>query len=75
MSTSKTKPIKGQKQKPMNDFEFQSIMGEYLISPLEIMENPRIQRAVALNDPTMLRKVLESEYNYELQSYLRNRLT
>jgi hypothetical protein len=63
MSTSKTeKPIKGQKQKPMNDFEFQSIMGEYLISPLEIMENPRIQRAVSLNDSTMLRKVLESDY-------------
>ena len=63
MSTSKTKkPIKGQKQKPMNDFEFQAIMGEYLISPLEIMENPRIQRAVSLNDPIMLRKVLESDY-------------
>ena len=63
MSTSKTeKPIKGQNQKPMNDFEFQSIMGEYLISPLEIMENPRIQRAVSLNDPIMLRKILESDY-------------
>ena len=49
-------------KKPMNDFEYQSIMGEYLISPLEIMENPRIQRAVALNDSTMLRKVLESDY-------------
>ena len=63
MSTSKTKkPIKGQKQKPMNDFEFQSIMGEYLIDPNEYMENIRIQRAVSLNDPTMLRKVLESDY-------------
>jgi len=63
MSTSKTKKaIKGQKQKPMNDFVYQSIMGEYLISPLEIMENPRIQRAVSLNDSTMLRKVLESDY-------------
>ena len=63
MSTSKTKkPIKGQKQKPMNDLVYQSIMGEYLISPLEIMENPRIQRAVSLNDSTMLRKVLESDY-------------
>ena len=49
-------------KEPMNDFEYQSIMGEYLISPLEIMENPRIQRAVAFNDPTMLRKVLESDY-------------
>ena len=49
-------------KKPMNDFEYQSIMGEYLISPLEIMDNPRIQRAVALNDSTMLRKVLESDY-------------
>ena len=63
MSTSKTKkPIKGQNSKPMNDFVYQSIMGEYLISPLEIMENPRIQRAVSLNDPIMLRKVLESDY-------------
>ena len=63
MSTSKTKkPIKGQNQKPMNDFEFQSIMGEYLISPFEYMENPRIQRAVSLNDPIMLRKILESDY-------------
>ena len=63
MSTSKTKKaIKGQKQKPMNNFEFQSIMGEYLISPFEYMENPRIQQAVAMNDKVMLRKILECEY-------------
>tara|TARA_B100000131_G_scaffold71931_1_gene68243 strand:+ start:805 stop:996 length:192 start_codon:yes stop_codon:yes gene_type:complete len=63
MSTSKTKkPIKGQKQKPMSDFVYQSIMGEYLISPFEYMENPRIQRAVALNDEIMLRKILQCEY-------------
>ena len=31
MNPSKTKkPIKGQKQKPMNEFKFQEIMGEYL---------------------------------------------
>jgi len=63
MSTSKTKkPIKGKKQEPMNDLVYQSIMGEYLISPFEYMENPRIQRAVALNDEVMLRKILQCEY-------------
>ena len=63
MSTSKTKkPIKGQSQKPMNDFVYQSIMGEYMISPFEYMENPRIQRAVSLNDEVMLRKILQCEY-------------
>ena len=63
MSTSKTKKaIKGQKQEPMNDLVYQSIMGEYLISPFEYMENPRIQRAVALNDEVMLRKILQCEY-------------
>tara|TARA_Y100000361_G_scaffold114208_1_gene104660 strand:- start:180 stop:341 length:162 start_codon:yes stop_codon:yes gene_type:complete len=49
-------------KEPMNDLEYQSIMGEYLISPLEIMENPRIQQAVAMNDEVMLRKILECEY-------------
>ena len=48
--------------KPMNDFIYQSIMGEYLISPFEYMENPKIQKAVALNDEVMLRKILECEY-------------
>ena len=63
MSTSKTKKtIKGQNQKPMNDEIYQSIMGEYLISPYEYMKNPRIQRAVALNDEVMLRKILQCEY-------------
>jgi len=63
MSTSKTeKPIKGQKQKPMNDFEFQSIMNEYNVTPYMYMEDTKIQIAVAMNDSTMLRKILECEY-------------
>ena len=33
-----TKPIKGQKQKPMNEMLFQSIMGEYLIDCSEYNE-------------------------------------
>ena len=47
---------------PMNELIFQSIMGEYMISPFQYMENPRIQRAVAMNDEVMLRKILECEY-------------
>ena len=63
MSTSKTKkPIKGQKQEPMNEMFFQSIMGEYLIDPTEYYENKGIRRAYLLNDEPMLRKILESEY-------------
>ena len=48
--------------KPMNDFVYQSIMGEYLICPDEYLDNPRIQKAYAMNDEAMLRKILECEY-------------
>ena len=50
------------KQKPMNEFKFQQIMGEYLIPCTEWMENLNIQKAVAMNDEVMLRKILECEY-------------
>ena len=50
------------KQKPMNEFKFQEIMGEYLIPVTEWMENLNIQKAVAMNDEVMLRKILECEY-------------
>ena len=63
MTTSKTKkPIKGQNQKPMNEFKFQQIMGEYLIPCTEWIENLNIQKAVAMNDEVYLRKILENEY-------------
>ena len=48
--------------KPMNDFIYQSIMGEYLIHPSECLENLNIQKAISMNDEVMLRKILESEY-------------
>ena len=48
--------------KPMNDFIYQSIMGEYLISPNEYLENLNIQKAISMNDEVMLRKILECEY-------------
>ena len=57
-----TKPIKGEKQKPMNEFKFQQIMGEYLIDCTEYYENQGIRRCYAMNDETGLRKILESEY-------------
>ena len=47
---------------PMNEIIFQSIMGEYLIDPSEYYENQGIRRAYALNDESMLRKILECEY-------------
>ena len=50
------------KQKPMNELRFQSIMGEYLIPVTECLENLNIQKAVAMNDEVMLRKILECEY-------------
>tara|TARA_Y100000401_G_scaffold62510_1_gene49655 strand:- start:164 stop:331 length:168 start_codon:yes stop_codon:yes gene_type:complete len=50
------------KQKPMNGLIFQSIMGEYLIDCNEYMDNINIQKAVAMNDEVMLRKILECEY-------------
>ena len=61
MTTSKkqTKPMNGQ---PMNGLIYQSIMGEYLIDPNECLENLNIQKAVAMNDEVMLRKILECEY-------------
>ena len=49
-------------QKPMNDFIYQSIMGEYLIHPSECLENLNIQKAISMNDEVMLRKILECEY-------------
>ena len=57
-----TKPIKSEKQKPMNEILFQSIMGEYLIDCTEYYENQGIRRAYAMNDESGLRKILESEY-------------
>ena len=63
MNPSKTKkPIKGQNQKPMNEFKIQSIMGEYLIPYTECLENLNIQKAISMNDEVMLRKILECEY-------------
>ena len=61
MTTSKkqTKSMNGQ---PMNEFIFQSIMGEYLIDPSEYNENQGIRKAYAMNDEAMLRKILECEY-------------
>ena len=47
---------------PMNEMIFQSIMGEYLIDPSEYYENQGIRRAYAMNDESMLRKILECEY-------------
>ena len=57
-----TKPIKGQKQKPMNESTFQSIMGKYLIDCSEYYEKQSIRRAYLLNDEKGLKKILENEY-------------
>ena len=46
----------------MNESNFQSIMGEYLIDPNEYYENQGIRKAYAMNDEVMLRKILECEY-------------
>ena len=65
MSLSKNKkPVNENSMngKPMNDFIYQSIMGEYLISPYECLENLNIQKAISMNDEVMLRKILECEY-------------
>ena len=65
MSLSKNKkPVNENSMngKPMNDFIYQSIMGEYLISPYECLENINIQKAISMNDEVMLRKILECEY-------------
>ena len=61
MTTSK-KQQKAMNGRPMNQFVYLSIMGEYLICPDELLENPRIQTAYKLNDEVMLRKILECEY-------------
>ena len=61
MTTSK-KQLKSMNGQPMNDFIYQSIMGEYLISPYECLENLNIQKAISMNDEVMLRKILECEY-------------
>ncbi len=61
MTLSK-KQQKAMNGRPMNEWVYLSIMGEYLISPDEYLDNPRIQKAYALNDESMLRKILESEY-------------
>ena len=49
-------------RKPMNDLIYQSIMNEYNVTPYMYMEDTKIQIAVAMNDPIMLRKILECEY-------------
>ena len=59
LSKKQTKSMNG---RPMNEFKFQEIMGEYLIPCTEWMENLNIQKAVAMNDEVMLRKILECEY-------------
>ena len=61
MTTSK-KQLKSMNGQPMNELIFQSIMGEYLIDPIEYYENQGIRRAYAMNDESMLRKILECEY-------------
>ena len=61
MTTSK-KQLKSMNGQPMNELYFQSIMGEYLIDPSEYYENQGIRRAYLLNNESMLRKILESEY-------------
>ena len=60
MTNSKSQnPMNGE---PMNELFFQSIMGEYLIDPTEYYENQGIRKAYAMNDESMLRKILECEY-------------
>ncbi len=57
--TKDKKPMNGQ---PMHEWVYLSIMGEYLICPDEFLDNPRIQKAYAMNDEAGLRRILESEY-------------
>ena len=61
MTLSK-KQLKSMNGQSMNGLIFQSIMGEYLIDCNEYMNNINIQKAVAMNDEVMLRKILECEY-------------
>ena len=60
--TKQAKPIKGKNQKPMNEFKFQQILGEYLIDCSEYYEKQSIRKAYAMNDESALRRILESEY-------------
>ena len=48
--------------KPMHEWVYQSIMGEYLLCPDLYLEDSRIRKAYAMNDEEMLRKILECEY-------------
>ena len=61
MTTSK-KQQKAMNGQPMHEWVYLSIMGEYLIDCNEYMDNINIQKAVAMNDEVMLRKILECEY-------------
>ena len=58
-SKKQQKPMNG---RPMHEWVYLSIMGEYLINPSEYYENQGIRRAYALNDEEMLRKILQTEY-------------
>ena len=65
MSLSKNqKPLneKSMNDKPMHEWVYQSIMGEYLLCPDLYLEDSRIRKAYAMNDEEMLRKILECEY-------------
>ena len=65
MSLSKNqKPFneKSMNGKPMHEWVYQSIMGEYLLCPDLYLEDERIRKAYAMNDEVMLRKILECEY-------------
>ena len=60
MTKSKSQnPMNG---KPMHEWVYLSIMGEYLIDPTEYYENQGIRKSYAMNDESMLRKILECEY-------------
>ena len=61
MTTSK-KQQKAMNGRPMHEWVYLSIMGEYLIHPSECLENLNIQKAISMNDEVMLRKILECEY-------------
>ena len=67
MTTSK-KQQKAMNGRPMHEWVYLSIMGEYLICPDEYLENPRIQKAYAMNDEAMLRKFLNVSIDYEIIS-------
>ena len=60
--TASKKQQKAMNGRPMHEWVYLSIMGEYLICPDEFLENPRIRECYKLNDEKGLRKILESEY-------------